>query len=231
MNTSNCQHCRFALDDLIDGYLSATGAEALRTHISTCPDCARFLARTQDLRAALRAMPVPAPRPGFEDRALAVATGLAVGHTGVGKSRAPRRGSWRRFELWAGTAIGAVAAAALMAVLLAPPQGRHEPEAADNGLRIALYEPREIGLAIDSENSVRGAKLTLRIEGGIDLVGFGERREISWITDLDAGTNLLSLPIIAHSLEEGRLTALVEHEGGVQQIDVRVRVDPAGRPR
>ena len=153
--------------------------------------------------------------------------------------RTPRRRatSWRRPRVWLGATVSAAAAAALAVMLWGVPThtpGTPDavPEVASLGgtdpqipVRLALYEPRDIGLAIEAAQAMQGAMLTISLQGGIDLVGFGERRELSWQTDLDAGTNMLSLPIIAHSLEEGTLTAHVEHGEQAQVISVRVYID------
>jgi hypothetical protein len=229
MTDLNCHAPRQRLEDLLDGYLAADEAAALERHIAGCAACAaRHRAATQ-LRAALRAMPVPEPRPGFADSALAAATRAAARPPQPAPRTARPRwslASWRRLELWAGATVGAAAAAALAVVLLGVPERDGlEPEPA--GVRLALYEMREIGLAIDAPTPMPGAMLTVRLEGGIDIVGLGERRELSWQTDLDAGTNVLTLPIIAHSLEDGRLTALVAHGDRQQRLDFKVQVQQA----
>jgi hypothetical protein len=227
MNDLNCQQVRQRLDDLLDGYLPREQAAATERHISACDACTAARAATGQLRVALQQMPVPEPRPGFADAALAAAVRSAPAPAMPRPTSEPRRWSllpWRRLELWLGATAGAAAAAALVVMLWGGPQHGQLPEE-PAGLRVTLYEAREIGVAIDTETAMPGATLTVFVDGGIDLVGFGERREVRWQTDLDAGTNMLSLPIIAHSLEDGRLIALVEHGNQSRQIDVRVRVE------
>jgi hypothetical protein len=222
MNEMNCTQARHRLEDLLDGYLSAADAAATELHLAECRACAAERQAAETLRTALRAMPAPELRPGFADAVLAEAARQHAPRV------APRRRSWPRLDLWVGAAIGAAATAALVALLLsAPQQDPSRGTATPPGISVALHEVREIGVAIESDAAVAGATMTVLLEGGIDLVGFGERREVRWQTDLDAGTNMLSLPIIAHSLEEGRLTALVEHGVISQRIDVRVHVAPA----
>jgi predicted anti-sigma-YlaC factor YlaD len=230
MTRLDCQLTQQQLDDLLDGYLPSTAAHAIELHIDRCDACKTAREAAVALRSALKQMPVPELRPDFADAALAraarqpAAVRPVVRAAARGRSRPARR--WRRLDAWAGASLGAAAAAALMVMLWGIPDRAGPPlQEEPAGVRVALYEPREIGLAIDAETAMAGATLTILLEGGIDLVGFGERREVRWQTDLDAGTNLLSLPIIAHSIEEGRLTALVEHGEKTQRIDVRVRVD------
>jgi hypothetical protein len=228
MNHTDCQRAQQHLDDLLDGYLPQVEAAATALHIAACGPCAAARQAAEELRAALRQMPSPEPLPGFADAALAAAARRhAPASNAWGKGRERRHAwsaPWQRLEVWAGAAIGAAAAMALMVALWGVPQpGAPLPQPAD--VRVVMFEPREIGLAIDAGAAMPGATLTVLVEGGIDLVGFGEQRELSWQTDLDAGTNLLALPIIAHSLQDGRLTALVEHGERVQRIDIRIGVD------
>ncbi|MFU8822173.1 MAG: anti-sigma factor family protein [Gammaproteobacteria bacterium] len=228
MTQPDCTQVREALDELLDGDLPREVAATMERHVAGCADCAAEQAASTALRAALRQMPVPAPRPGFAAAALAAAIQQAPPPPAKRAFPTPPRGRgfapWRRLETWAGATIGAAAAAALIAVFLGAP-GPIERPTEPPGVRLTLFEAREIGLAIDTETALPGATLTILLEGGIDLVGFAERREVRWQADLDAGTNMLSLPIMAHSLEAGRLTALVEHGDKTQRIAVDVRVD------
>jgi len=242
MTQLDCTQVRAGIEDLLDGYLAGERAAELREHIVACQSCSRAHAASQALRAELGRLPVPAMRPGFAAEAFAAATRVprpveAVHPAPAAHSprerRTPWRARWRRPELWIGAAVGAAAAAALVAVLWGVPQGGSAPghapgrvaEPSPGELQLSLYETREVGIAIDAATAMPGATLTITVAGGIDLAGFGERREVQWEADLDAGTNLLSLPIIAHSLEQGRLTALVEHGERAQRIEFAVRVN------
>ena len=225
MTHLDCGSVRQRLDDLLDGYLPPQEAAAAEMHIAACGACASRRDAIVALRHALRQMPLPEPRPGFATAALAAAIRPAwPARQAPDRATRPRLVPWRRLELWMGAAVGAAAAAALMLVLWGVPQRGPVPEDPAS-VHVTLYEIREIGVAIDTQTAMPGATLTVLVEGGIDLVGFGERREVQWQTDLDAGTNMLSLPIIAHSLEDGRLTALVAHDDRSRRIDVMVRVD------
>ncbi len=230
MAIADCRMVRYNIEQLLDGYLDVFTAAAVERHIASCPDCFAARASIEALRSELSRMPVPDIRPQFADYALAAAAGQAL--TPAEPPPAPARlsspptGSWRRFELWLGTAIGAAAAAALVLVLWSPTR-TVEPVEDLPGVRLALHEARELSVLIEAERPMPAAMLTVTVDGGIDLVGFGEQREVRWQADLEAGANVLSLPIIAHSLEEGTLTARVEHGSRTRRIAVKVRVAPA----
>lgn len=246
----DCTQARDRIEDLLDGYLAGETAAEVRNHIAACEACTQAHAADEALRAQLGRMSVPAMRPDFAAEAFAAAArttrpletarpGGAAHHPPAPHpthaARPARRLRWRRPELWVGAALGAAAAAALVAVLWGIPQGGSAPghapgqvaEPSPGDLQVSLYETRDVGIAIDAATAMPGAILTVTVAGGIELAGFGDRREVQWQSDLDAGTNLLSLPIIAHSLEQGRLTALVEHGDRMQRIELAVRVsDP-----
>src|SRR5258708_17451357 len=67
----NCQTFADRLDEYLEGALASDAHEAAAAHLQGCTLCQRRLARTQSLRAALRNLPVPAPRRDFFDQALA----------------------------------------------------------------------------------------------------------------------------------------------------------------
>jgi hypothetical protein len=251
MGKMNCTEARERLDDLIDGYLDRAEAACVSAHVASCGACEAQMQRLRELRRGLRDMPAPEPRPAFIDAALAAASAAASREPVVarevvmtvinGPSPAGDRaivdetgGRWASFvsglrkhhELWLGAALGGAVVAALAIVLLGPQQLSDDTPRIPE-VTVALHEARDVGLVIDAERSMEGATVTLHLSGGIDLAGFGEQRRISWQTDLEAGANLLSLPVIAHSVEGGTLTALVEHEARTRRVAVKVRVQDA----
>jgi anti-sigma factor RsiW len=254
MGNMNCTEAREQLDDLIDGYLDRAEKARVSAHVAGCAGCDTQMQRLRELRRGLREMPAPEPRPAFIDAALAAASAAAgrepvaarevvmtvitgPSPAGDGTPVDEGGGRWARFvsgmrrhqELWLGAAMGGAVVAALAIALLGPQHWSEEANRVPE-VTVALNEAREVGLVIDSERSMVGATVTLHLSGGIDLAGFGEQRRISWQTDLEPGANLLSLPVIAHSLEGGILTALVEHEARTRSVAVKVRVQdaPAG---
>ena len=229
----DCTQVRPRVDELLQGELAPGEIAACERHMANCAACATALAEAEALQIALLSMPVPDLRPGFAAEALAVARRRAgagraeeakPGHT-ADIARLPRRRGLRPGSWW-GALAGAMAAGILLVALWGLPGGPQlEPEsgAAAPDFRVALYEPREITIAIETEQALPGARVTVRVDGGIGLVGFGDTRELSWQTDLEPGTNVLGLPVLAHSLEEGRLSALVEHDARSQTIELTVQ--------
>jgi hypothetical protein len=173
----------------------------------------------QSLRQALREMPAPEPRAGFVERALARAAGqqreAQAGLPGRLRSFATR------WETWAGAALGgAVAAALTMFILLRPADTTVSPPA----LALTLHETRNVDVLIDSERELKGATIRIAASGSIALDGFDDERQADWQADLERGTNLLSLPVVARSAGRGQLVAVIEHEGRTRRVAIDLNV-------
>ena len=169
----------------------------------------------EPIRDALRAMPVPEPRPGFVDRAIANAIGAAA--------PAPRRG-WRalagRREARWGAAVGALAAAVAIVALL--PRGAVDGGAGD--VALALNESREISVVIEAERELTDATIRIQVSGGVELAGFADQPQVEWTATLEQGANVLALPVYARLPGEGRLVAVVEHGGRTKRAVVDLHV-------
>jgi hypothetical protein len=168
----------------------------------------------QKLRAGLSAMPVPEPRHGFVDRALANASGQ--------KAPAVRgfRAAIRRPATWWAAGAGALAASLAWMALLFVQTGA----VPDTRLVLALNESRDVPLVIDAERNLDGATIRLSVSGSVGLAGYGEQHEIEWTTSLTQGANLLSLPVFARSAGDGLVVAEIEHEGRTRRLSVALHV-------
>lgn len=176
----------------------------------------------QTLRQALRRMPTPEPRAGFVERALARAT--AQQRTEQASLPARLRRFLSRWETWTGAALGAAAAAAMTLILLRPVD---TTESSRPQLALTLHETRNIDVLIDSERELKGATIRIAATGSIALDGFDDEQHIDWQADLERGSNLLSLPVLARSAGRGELVAVIEHEGRTQRVAIALTViDP-----
>ena len=177
----------------------------------------------QTLRRALRQLPTPEPRPGFVERALARAADHQRSTQAVslpGRLRAFAL----RWETWAGAALGGAVAAALTLLLLRPIDTTLGPQAQ---VALTLHETRNVDVLIDSERELKGATIRIAASGSIALDGFDDERQVDWQADLERGSNLLSLPVVARAAGKGRLVAVIEHEGRTRQVAIELSVvDP-----
>jgi hypothetical protein len=173
----------------------------------------------EKLRAELRAMPVPEPRPGFIDRVLVNATSRQPVREPAGL-----RAALRRPATWWAAGVGALAATLACVALLWMQSGTpREPS-----LALILNESRDVPLVIDSERDLENATIRLYVTGSVALAGFEEQHEVEWQISLTRGANLLSLPVVARAMGDGHVVAEIEHDGRIRRVSVALHVSPAG---
>lgn len=207
----NCHDFMDRIEEYLDGSLAAGAREPAATHLSTCISCQQRTARVQALRAALRDLPIPEPRPEFFTRALIHAQ----------QSPPARRLRWPYVT---GAALAASLALWLgFGWLLQPAVDKPV------GVTITLHEPRAVQLAFSAEHELQQATLSIRLPDGVELQGFPGQREVRWQTDLAQGVNMLSLPLVAVSSSGGTLLARLEHGERATEITVPLHVNAPGR--
>jgi hypothetical protein len=206
----NCEETNLLFDLALE---RPDGAERRRVmlHLATCENCRHAFRGLAYVRAE-RHRPVPDPSPGAADRALEDAT----------RPQSGRRGSPTSF--WSGLATGAVAAGigAVAAMLILA--DRRVDDGAPPEVAIALHEPRDVSIAIDSPEQLPDAVIHVSLRGAVDLLGFEGQRDVRWTTDLAQGVNELKLPVVATGTEGGQVRIVVQH-GNRQKsflIDVHV---------
>jgi hypothetical protein len=174
---------------------------------------------SETLRQALKRLPAPEPRPGFVDRALANATRQPA-------ARATERSVGlahlvSRWETWIGAALGGAVAAVLTVILLLPVE---QPAPTPMGISLALNETRAIDVLIDSERELEDATIRIVATGSVALDGFDNEHEIGWRANLERGSNVLSLPVVARSTGNGQLVAVIEHGGRTRRMTINLTV-------
>lgn len=208
----NCQDVINLLDSAPSVALSAEERERLADHRRVCESCEHAWLASETLRS-FGETAVPPPRADFLQETMRVA--------------APSSGGSRRGppSFWLGGALGAALAAgmAIVAVFGTYPSASREHGNAPETLAIALYETRAITLAIDSAESLRGARIRVAVSGGIELANPLRQQDIRWVADIDAGTNRLTIPVVAVRSEDAELFVEVEH--GSRHRHFRIRVD------
>ena len=209
----SCTHINEKLDDYMDGALDDAEIARLDDHIESCDSCRQTLTSEQRLRGLLKDYPVPAPDPAFFDRALATASHVST------------KGDRNR---WIMTGFGGAIAAGLVAwiigsILLQTPD-LPDPAAGIPGVTMALEEPRTVNLVFSSATALDGAVLTVNLPAGIEIEGFAGQRQITWMTSLQAGKNILPLKLIATTPHGGELLARLEHDDRDRTFRIRINV-------
>jgi hypothetical protein len=208
-------NCEQAVELLTGPVEPANAAERrLATeHAAVCADCRGAVVSVHALRV-LSLMPVAASPEGAFRRALDRAT------SSTSREQESSRGFW--VGLGAGLAVAACIALAVFALLslsLAP------DVSSTPRLSLAVNESRDVNISLTSSEPLFDAEIRVTLSGSIDLQGYAGQRELSWHTDLDAGTNQLTLPIVATGTDGGQLLVEVIHSGKRRTFLVDVQAE------
>lgn len=202
-----CSEFDNQVQDWLDGELSADRAAALQAHAEACPDCRARVEEFRTLRAALAEMPAPALSGERTERLL--------------RASRPRRRTMQ-------PALAAAATFALAALILpfadwdrtGPATGE---TAATAEVSVPVNQLRTVRLALSSQRTLDDATVMIELPPGVELQGRPAQRVLRWQTDISAGNNQLSLPLIAHEPGTGELVARIEHDG--KSREMRLRLD------
>ena len=197
-----CRQLNERLDDYVDGTLDRTDQAKLDAHLADCADCRKTVDDARRLQAMLRdygSADVTLPDAEFFDRAIAKAA-----HAGVRKER-------NRYWLKGfGSAIAAGLALFAVTLLFLKTPAVDDTDGIP-GVTMALEQPQTVNLVFASASALVDATLTVVLPDGVDVAGFEGQREISWITTLQEGKNVLPLRLVATSPRGGELLATLRH--------------------
>ena len=205
--------CEFVSENIgaiVSGDLGASVRADCDRHIATCADCADAL-RGAEALAALSARKVESAPEGLLSDLLDESLGVPA---------APRRTS----GFWLGAGFGGAIAASILVAALA--MGWIAPAVeTDSGaaqFTVALREPRNVEVAIETDRVLANASISIVVSGGVAIEGYGDRRQLSWTTDLEAGVNRLSIPITAINELGGQMVVRLDHPESEQQFLVNL---------
>jgi hypothetical protein len=209
-----CNELNEQFDDYMDG--QPGDFESLDAHVANCVACQDRVGQEQQLRRSLRdygASSMPVRDAAFFDRALARAAAQG--------SKQQHKHSWLKGF---GSAIAAgLALWIISGVLLTGPEFA-DPDAAVPAVSMALEKPRTINLVFSSATDLENATLTVNLPFGVEIAGFEGQQEISWMTSLQKGKNVLPLRLIATSPQGGELLATLQHANDDKSFRLRVTV-------
>jgi hypothetical protein len=168
--------------------------------------------RDGELGQRLRALPVPAASPGFAGRVLGAVRRAQV------RARAPVAGA----ALAASLALGVGITTWLGHAPQAPVE---QPPADPYAVMVVQGKVSPVRLMFRSPRALEGVTIHLQLPQGVELAGRPGRSELQWQTSLQAGGNLLELPVIVQGGEGGVLTASLGHGQDRRQFAVLVKVN------
>lgn len=196
------------------GVMDETRRQIVVEHVTQCSDCQDAI-RAVEATRWLKNLQVEAADDDLFAR--------TMGRVFEQPSRVHDRGG----SFWLGTGVGGAVAAAVFAAVIALGLLRSPTteKTATAEFLVSMTESRDLNIAIDTDVALRGATVSINFYGGIELAGYASQRHLSWTTDLDAGVNKLSLPIIALDNSGGQLIVRLEHPQSQQEFLIQLRHD------
>ncbi|TGN38357.1 anti-sigma factor family protein [Marinobacter confluentis] len=197
------------LQPWLRGELSSDEAAAVERHVAGCYACATIVENESAILGALKSRyGVPPASPGFEQRVLSRAAALPVESDNEAK---------RTMSL--PLAGGAIAAALALGIALGLGL---QPETTDRSEQMAVKDslvgerPYTVKLAFDSAEAMDNVMLTVELPAHVEMLSYPGQQRLSWNVDLDAGENILKLPLNVLFPGEGELVAHL-HKGEQQK--------------
>jgi hypothetical protein len=204
----SCNDIRVDVPAYINNELSAPARDRLQEHIAACPACSEWLASERVLNRALHErFSIPAPSPDFHKRVL----------SSVVNAGSPSSG-------WSHGALGGAIAAALalgigLGVFLQPSGVTDSADTAvtvsesateEPGIEIAEPVEKLVRLAFHSGEALENVTLTLELPPNVEVASWPGQHQLSWQVSLDAGENVLSLPLKLLFPGSGELVARLD---------------------
>ena len=208
-----CMDIAERIPALASSLLPVDERDACLAHIAACEDCADALRGCEALQFLRRRDAGAAPEGLFQQTLDAISANREI-------SKADRR-------FWLGTAVGGAVAASLLAVvmmlgvLVRPVDVA--PQLAE--FRLSEEEPRLMHIAIEADQALPGAEISILLSGNVEIEGTGGRQELSWTDDLGAGVNRLSIPLLATSGGGGQMVVILRHPDSEQMFVIDLPVD------
>ena len=208
-----CETVNEQIRALADGSLEGDERAACMKHVSACQDCADALRGVRAMLVVRDQATVPGSERVFN---------RVMSKAGYDPhAQASRRGFW----LGAGFS-GAIAASLLavtIAIRLLMGPDIETPPAAE--FFVSAQEVRPMNIAIEADRPLQGAKISILLSGDVEVDGYIDQHELSWIDDLEPGVNQLTLPIRAVGERGGQMVVRLSHPDSEQIFVVQLKLE------
>ena len=82
-----------------------------------------------------------------------------------------------------------------------------------------------MNIAIEADKLLEGAQISILLSGDVEVDGYVDRHELSWIDDLEPGVNQLTLPVRAVGARGGQMVVRLSHPDSEQIFVVQLKLD------
>ena len=207
----NCDYIADNMAQVVYGRLPREKMKQCRKHLFHCADCTDAVRGAEALALLRNCGPQSVPEGLFNKLSSALQ-----------EPSQPAEATKQRF--WAGTGIGSAMAASLF--MAAMTIGWIGPSAVESEhvaqFAATVSEPRIMNVAIEADRPLQDAQISILLSGDVALDGFGNEREVTWITNLEQGVNRLQLPVVALDASGGKMIVRLDHPDTEQVYVVEV---------
>ena len=204
------------IDDFIDDRLDDSERTAMAAHVADSSEFAEQVSQARALKAdlaAFGAQDIPMPDDAFFAQALAKAS--------VAGAKDTRHRYWLKGF---GSALAAGLALFAVTLFLLQPQNPVNSPSGVPAITMTLEEVRTVNLVFASASDLVDASFTVSLPDGVYLQGFEGQQEITWLTSLTEGKNVLPLKLIATTPAGGELLATLRHEDDDKVFRLQVNI-------
>ena len=219
----HCEDVHTLLPELARDELNPAADARLREHLTQCRSCAVMAQREAGLLVSLKALPIAAMPEGFAARALRQA--VIAGEAQERQTR--QRPTRQRLQVFA------AAASLLLVCGLAFMLGRgSNPLNSGANQQVAVNVPlgitQMVALKIDAPHAFDEVKFEVSLPQNVALADQPELRQFAWSGQLQAGLNVLSLPLVGVVPADGQLIATVKYGKTTRSLSVPLSVVKQG---
>lgn len=219
-NTSPTEQEQILAEDYLDGMLSPPERVDFEAQLVESPGLREWIAREQQVRAAMRSMSAPAMRTGFARAALSQAAGRQPGtamRTWVPAAMAAG------FTLVAVVGVWNFAPRNVGTEFVAQVTTEARPQLPR--VQLSLGKVELLQLKIEAPGDFEQVRFTVSLPQHVALAERPGARQLSWEGSLRGGINVLALPLQGAQVTTGRLKATVEVEGFQQTLETELAVN------
>jgi hypothetical protein len=208
----NCEHCRNAFEEMLDGTLTPAMAAEVNRHLQLCAACQDQLDTERTIRHALSQLAAPPMRADFPSEVMA-----RVRHQAEKSSYMKHKGFIAGF----GSAIAASLVLWFVVTLTSMPQ---EGNQMLQTVSLSLGETRQVNLVFDSPEEFGQTTFALLLPDNAELEGYPGRHEFTWTASLRKGKNRLTLPIRVAAPGDGEIVARISQSDAVKVFKLKLDV-------
>ena len=198
---------------LAEGSLQGEVRTACMNHLAACEDCADALRGVRAMLVVRDQASVPGSERVFS---------RVMSKAGYDPhQQASRRGFWLGAG-FSGAITASLLAVAFALVVLTNP-APEAPTAAE--FYVSAQEVRPMNIAIEADRPLQNAKISILLSGDVEVDGYVDQHELSWVDDLEPGVNQLTLPIRAVGERGGQMVVRLSHPDSEQMFVVQLKHD------